>query len=316
MDVLERSVTTLSFIFTLQAAIGLALDDVQGHPNSRQSVSLTSPYAICNPENHIRVDVPNCPANQTILGVVNKLDSLERRTIALQESFQEFSQAFLSKYNTSRYRDCYDVLQSGHSTSGNYIIQPDDDDGPFSVYCDMETDSGGWTVFQRRMDGSLDFYRNWASYKNGFGHMNSEFWMGNDKLFRLTNQRIYKLRVDLEDFEGSRAFASYDYFRVGDSFSGYKLILGYYSGTAGDAFTGHKDMKFSTMNRDNDNQAKSSCARRYKGAWWYTGCHNCNLNGQYLHGEHTAYASGIIWSSWRGYYYSLKHSEMKMRPVV
>ena len=75
------------------------------------------------------------------------------------------------------------------------------------VLCDMTTNGGGWTVFQRRLNGSVDFYRDWSSYKNGFGDLHGEFWLGNDNLHRLTAAGSVSLRVDLEDFEGNITYA-------------------------------------------------------------------------------------------------------------
>ena len=74
----------------------------------------------------------------------------------------------------------------------------------FQVYCDMDTDGGGWVVFQRRMDGTVDFYRNWADYLKGFGDLNGEFWLGLYKIHRLTQATNTTLRIDLADFEGEK----------------------------------------------------------------------------------------------------------------
>ena len=99
----------------------------------------------------------------------------------------------------------------------------------------MTTNSGGWTVFQRRLDGSVDFFLDWASYKNGFGDLNGEFWLGNDNLHHLTATVDATLRVDLEDFDGDTRYAEYTTFDVADEGDKYRLLIGGYSGTAGDA---------------------------------------------------------------------------------
>ena len=82
----------------------------------------------------------------------------------------------------------------------------------------------------------------------------------------------------------------------------------------GDSLLKHNGMKFTTKDRDNDH-SENNCASFYHGAWWYRNCHTSNLNGQYLRGQHTSYADGIEWSSWTGWQYSLKFSEMKIRPT-
>ena len=115
-----------------------------------------------------------------------------------------------------------------------YKIDPDGR-GKFKVFCDHKTAGGGWTVFQKRLDGSVGFNRGWNDYKRGFGNLNGEFWLGLDKIHRLTKQRS-KLRVDLEDWTGKTAYAEYNFFAVASGRSKYKLSLGTYSGKCFDAF--------------------------------------------------------------------------------
>ena len=205
--------------------------------------------------------------------------------------------------------DCSDLLKSGHSQSGLYSVNPDGR-GHFTVYCDMRTDGGGWTVFQRRQDGSVDFYRGWNGYKAGFGQLTAEFWLGNDKIHRLTASRPSSLRVELEDWNGVKVYAKYGKFNIGDEQAKYRLEVGLYSGTAGDALAQHNDMAFSTKDRDNDGWS-SNCAVRYTGAWWYEHCHHSNLNGQYLGDKSDN--RGARWIYFRSSL-SLKFTEMKLRP--
>ncbi|XP_006863885.1 PREDICTED: ficolin-1-like [Chrysochloris asiatica] len=84
-------------------------------------------------------------------------------------------------------RNCKELLTRGHTLSGwHTVFLPDCQ--PLTVLCDMHTEGGGWTVFQRRIDGSVDFYRDWAEYKKGFGSQLGEFWLGNDNIHALTAQ--------------------------------------------------------------------------------------------------------------------------------
>ena len=99
----------------------------------------------------------------------------------------------------------------------------------------METDGGGWTVFQRRQDGSVDFRKYWIEYENGFGNLTGEFWLGLSKINRLTQKGFNTLRVELGDFDNNKAYARYSTFSVGDSTTEYTLTVGGYSGTAGNS---------------------------------------------------------------------------------
>ena len=95
----------------------------------------------------------------------------------------------------------------------------------------MDTTPGrGWTVFQRRVNGSVDFYKNWTDYKNGFGNLPGEFWLGLDKIHRLSATGQNVLRVDLRSFENKRDYAVYKSFSVGDESEAYILNVGNYSG--------------------------------------------------------------------------------------
>ena len=190
------------------------------------------------------------------------------------------------------------------------------------VYCDMETEGGGWSVFQRRKDGTVGFYRGWDEYDEGFGELNGEFWLGLKKIHRLTNQNYTsKLRVDLEDFDNNVRYAEYSNFSIGNSSTDYEITSGEYSGTAGDSLllfpntSLHLQLKFSTRDRDNDLSSSENCAKVYRGAWWYSSCHEANLNGLYLFGATCIFADGIIWYKFRQHHYSLKFSEMKVKVI-
>ena len=203
-----------------------------------------------------------------------------------------------------------DVLTQGQTTSEIYTIQPDDQPA-FQASCDLVTDGGGWTVFQRRMDGSVNFYLNWTDYQQGFGIPLGEFWLGLNKIHRLTSNAT-ELRVDMQDFEGNSAYAQYTSFSVGDSASKYVLSVSGYNGTAGDSLASQNGQNFSTWDHDND-AATGNCAQLFKDAWWYHACHHSNLNALYRGEPQSPSANDANHFRWRGFNYSLKFSEMKLR---
>lgn len=243
---------------------------------------------------------------------------------------------------TALFTDCYDVrTRLNPGQDGVYTIMPTGWTGsPFNVYCDMTTDGGGWTVFQRRTDGVTDFYRTWIEYQRGFGSVDpgNDFWLGNEKIYYLTNQKVNKLRVDIVTSGGSAKYSEYSSFEIGDVSTKYQLSIGSQSGNAGNGLRGNNGGQFSTRDEDNDGCNHHDFAEGHKGGWWYTtvidpswcaqcrfstrycdrfetrsSCHNIatqsNLNGDYNEGN----GKNIFWTC--GTNGNLNSAEMKIRPA-
>jgi len=218
--------------------------------------------------------------------------------------------------NLEPMRDCLEFRDKGYNVSGLYLVNMRNIK-TMEVFCDQDTDGGGWTVIQRRLNGQTNFYRGWSSYKEGFGNPQREFWLGNENIYLLTYQGEYpkgsELRIDMEDWADKKYLAKYTKFLLDNEEEKYKLHVSGFTGDAGDSLTGHDGHMFSTYDEDND-VAGGNCATTYHGAWWYTSCHSSNLNGEYRwYGETVPYARGVIWRTYKDYYYSMKFVEMKVR---
>lgn len=227
-------------------------------------------------------------------------------------------------------RDCSDhLLRGGTTRSGVYLVTPEIRSRSFSVSCDMEQAGGGWTLLQRRQDGSVSFNRTWAEYRSGFGKLDGgEFWLGNNMIHLLTRDRDTVLRVELEDFDGVKEYAEYEHFKVASERLLYRLTVGGYSGTAGDALRfsetyDHNNRPFTTPDRDNDRYPSGNCGAYYSSGWWFDACMAANLNGRYYLGKYTGVRDGIFWGTWHDIsteYYptserrSFKSVRMMIRP--
>ncbi|XP_062607203.1 fibrinogen C domain-containing protein 1-B-like [Saccostrea cucullata] len=208
--------------------------------------------------------------------------------------------------------DCSDIVKRDPNKRGQdgvYVIYPDI---RREVYCDMTTDGGGWTVIQRREDGDVDFYRTWTEYKEGFGNITKNHWIGNDAIHALTKDKDKNLRIDLQRHNGQKAYAVYTNFYIGDEDNKYTLTVSGYSGTAGDGLADHNSMKFTTKDQDNDGGA-GNCARAWYGAWWFNFCYQAKLNGKYAQTELSGHEH-MVWRKWKdSKQKALKRSKMMIR---
>ena len=209
--------------------------------------------------------------------------------------------------------DCRDAYIRGNKGDGIFQIKVPSF-GLSRVRCDMTTTPKGWIVFQRRVDGTVDFYRKWVDYKNGFGNLNGNFWLGLEKLHQLAAPgKGAILRVDLNhsDLPGLR-YAEYSLFEISSESDGYRLTIGGYSGNAGDSLAYHNNIKFTTKDNDLDVHPDINCAKHNVGAFWYKKCYASHLNGVYPP-DSNKYGRYISWYTMPTEFGRIFFCEMKIR---
>ena len=161
-------------------------------------------------------------------------------------------------------------------------------------------------VIQRRVDATVDFYRTFDEYKDCFGDLHGNFWMGLDIIYQLAAPGMgATLRVDLVHMDAGSKYAKYNVFKIFDESTGYKLEVSGYSGTASDSLNYNSGYQFSAKDT-------SSCAVQRKGAWWYHGCTWANLNGIYPM-DSTRHIDRMGWYYMTNSWGRITFSEMKIK---
>ncbi|XP_070764338.1 angiopoietin-related protein 4-like [Enoplosus armatus] len=220
-------------------------------------------------------------------------------------------------------RDCHDLFVQGQRASGVYTIQPESSQ-PFNVLCEM-TSEGGWTVIQKRLDGSQNFNQLWESYKKGFGSLNGEFWLGLENIHSVSKQGQYVLQVELSDWVGQQQPAAHYRFQLEGEEKKFTLHLQEEESSSGVQekiiLTGASGLPFSTADRDNDLAAEVNCAELLSGGWWFSSCGESNLNGRFsrrpsLLRRQQPRRQGMFWTSTKGQNTSVRTTLLKIAPAT
>ncbi|KAM6905649.1 angiopoietin-related protein 6 [Xenentodon cancila] len=285
--------------------------EVTEPPKSQSNLHHNYSSEVNEMTNDVQRDQSVSLAQQTKRG---GMDSLSTTTIRTPTDVPFVS--FPVTTSPGPWRDCQHVLDSAEATSGIYLLHLQSANRLLQAWCEQSRSQGGWTVIQRRQDGSVNFFRTWEQYKQGFGNLDGEYWLGLEHLYWLTKQAKYKLRVALEDWQGRQVFAEYDSFFLEPESDWYRLRLGQYHGTAGDSLSWHNNKAFTTLDRDKDSYT-GNCAHYQKGGWWYHMCAHSNLNGVWYRGGHyrSRYQDGVYWAEFHGGSYSLKRVSMMIKPT-
>ncbi|XP_032599198.1 angiopoietin-related protein 7-like [Drosophila grimshawi] len=164
----------------------------------------------------------------------------------------------------------------------------------FDVLCDTETAGPGWTVIQQRIDGKEDFNRSWTTYRKGFGSFDGDFFLGLEKIHRLTSYKPHELYIHLEHFNGDTEYARYQQFAIAGESDEYQLSISGLGGNVTDMMSQFNNQKFSTYDRDNNGRNDVNCALENLGGWWYPAfCGWGSLNSKYYDSHDDGQYDGI-----------------------
>jgi len=209
--------------------------------------------------------------------------------------------------------ECLDWYNDGFKKDGVYPIRVRGERRIY-VFCDMTTDGGGWTVFQKRFNGEVSFNRNWIEYAQGFGDINGEYWLGNELISEATKETHTEARFQATSFGGETQAVKIGNFLVAGEQDKYKVTIKDCVGEFCIDWNEMDGVQFTTHDMDNDPYEHGNCGEIYKTGWWSTSCYSVNFNGQYSIQEAITQAfNGIVWVTWKQMFKSLKETRMMLR---
>ena len=129
------------------------------------------------------------------------------------------------------------------------------------------------TIQQRTKPGSFGAKNNESTYRQGFGKLKDNYWIGLDKIYNLTRNNPMKLRLYYETTDGSIGVAFYNKFYIGDESSNFALYFDSYShGNAGNSLGNRSEFLF-TSERINNTV--------YYQGWWHDFRSDSTFNARY-----------------------------------
>ena len=205
---------------------------------------------------------------------------------------------------------------------GPHTIYPDTPDltnFSLQVSCDQETGGGGWIMYMRRLNGTVDFSRNWDDYKRGFGQNGdnmTELWLGNENVYQVLQSygtTECELRIEMDAWDETERWLVASHFRMNNETSKYTLNWDNVTGPYPEIYSNwnyHKLLEFRT--NDSENPHCVGSVDQYTGGWWYE-CSSLFLTGKYVNEEVKTYKSISVVDSKHGY--PLKRARLMLRPT-
>jgi len=251
-------------------------------------------------------------------GVFGAENGLPIGAVEVEEGALNFDQfendTVLNLGDFNKYRDCDDVLKSGHyKEPGAYLVYVNST-VPLNVYCHFDVGVGRFVIMQQKY-GRQSFVRPYSHYTVGFGSASSgDFWYGLSKMKFLTDTGNRVLTVTLQDWNNVIKVIRYNYFALGPASDRFRLNIGGYvtSHVLPDDFSHNNNMQFGTI----DLPDIHGCATHMRGGWWYNYCTFALPTGHYYQGgpyhPTGGFYDGIFYNDWHGFGYSLKYIRMDL----